>query len=476
MNLSENISYFQSVLPLCESFDFITREITLGNTSCYFISINGMCDLEIMQRLFSDIKQEDFHENAIKNALKLPTFVKDAFYYAQISFSSSIEDMIQQVLSGPSLLLIDGYGQALIIDTRKYPARGTEEPDSEKVIRGSKDGFVETLLTNCNLLRRRLKTPGLTFSLHTVGEVSATDVAVCYLKDYCDNALLSSIKKQLDSLNTSCLTMGIQSLKELLCKKSFLHPMPNFYTTARPDVAASYLAEGYILLLVDNSPFTMVLPCNIFQFTQNPEDYYKTPALGTYLRSIRFLCIIISLFLLPLVLYFSHHQEMLPSIFKAAIPPDLNHLAAFIYILFIELGLDLFKYASSHTSSGYSSSLAIVGGLLIGDLAINLNWSNNEILFYGATTMLASLGITNVELSDAIKLYRITLILLTGFFPNVGFWIGLILIFLSFITTPVWGKKSYFWPLIPFRPKSLMKVLFRCPSYKAQPEQKHEYK
>jgi len=381
--------------------------------------------------------------------------------------------MIDNLLSGPCLLLIDGYSQGLIIDTRKYPTRSIEEPDTEKVIQGSKDGFTETLLTNCNLIRRRLRIPELTFSLQKVGTYSKTDVAIAYIEDHCDTQLLQELKQTLNNLDVTALTMGIQSLKELLVKKSFFHPMPSLFMTARPDVACSYLAEGYLLLMVDNSPFVMVLPCNLFQFTQSPEDYYKAPLVGTYSRLLRLLCSFISLFLVPVFLLFCLNPEWLPSFLQGFIPDDVNRTAIFIYVLFVEFGLDLFKYASAHSANAFSGSFAIIGGLLLGDMAVKLNWTTNEVIFYGAATLLTSLGIVSVELSDAIKMYRLMLVMLTGFFSGFGFFLGCFLLFISFATTPVFGKKSYFWPLFPFHWKALRTLLFRSPTFKAQPENKN---
>ena len=469
-NLADNIRLFENILPINKSFDIITREITLGSTSCFFIGLNGMCDLQIIQWLFADIETPDFQEKSLQNSSSLPQFVKDQFFYAQITFSSSPREMIDNLLSGPCLLLIDGYQQGLIIDTRKYPSRSVEEPDTEKVIQGAKDGFTETLLTNCNLIRRRLRVPGLTFSLQKIGTFSNTDVAIAYLENHCDRKLLDYVTQTLSTLETSALTMGIQSLKELLIKKTFLHPMPSIFMTGRPDVACSYLAEGYLLLLVDNSPFACVLPCNLFQFTQSPEDYYKSPPVGTYIRMVRLLCFLISLFLMPLFLLFCFNPEWLPDFLRGMIPENINRISIFVYVLFVEFGLDLFKYASAHSANAFSGSFAIVGGLLLGDMAVSLNWTNEEVIFYGAATLLASLGIVSVELSDAVKIYRLFLVLLTGFFPRFGFFIGLGLILLSVLTTPVFGKKSYFWPLFPFHKKALTTLLFRYPTFKVQPE------
>lgn len=433
-----------------------------------------MCDLQTIQWLFADIEATNFQTGA-QNASSLPQYVKDQFFYAQIAFSNSPKEMLDNLLCGPCLLILDGYEQGLIIDTRQYPSRGVEEPDTERVIQGAKDGFTETLLTNCNLIRRRLRYPGLTFSLNKIGTLSNTDVAIAYLEKQCDSKLVKELQNKLNSLQTATLTMGIHSLQELLIKKSMLHPMPSAFLTARPDVACSYLAEGYILLMVDTSPFALVLPCHLFQFLQNPEDYYKSPPVGTYTRFVRLLCLLLSLFLMPTFLLFCLEPGWLPSFLQGLIPETLHSTAIFIYVLFVELGLDLFKYASAHSANAYSGAFAIIGGLLLSDMAISLQWTNEEVIFYGAATLLASLGITSVELADAIKLYRLFLILLTGLFaflhlPGVGYLLGVVLTLISIITTPVFSRNKYLWPLYPLHPKALGRLLFRYPTNKIQPQ------
>ncbi len=475
-NLKDNISLFHQLLPLDKSFDYITREISLGLVPCYFIAINGLCDLDTIQNLFKDFKAEDFQAKSKEASKTLPQFVKDQFFYAQISFSYSPQEMKSSLLCGASLLFIDGYSQGLIIDAREYPNRGVEEPNTEKVLQGAKDGFTENLVTNCSLIRRRLHSDTLTFSLQKIGSISQTDVTLSYLEPLCDKKLLAQVQKTLCSLDTTALTMGIQSLKELLNKKSFFHPMPAAFLTQRPDVACSYLTEGYLLLLVDNSPFACILPCNIFQFTQTPEDYYKSPLVGTYTRFVRLICLLLSLLLMPLFLLFCLNPDWTPYFLQAIIPEEVNAAAIFIYVLFVELGLDLFKYASAHSADAFSGSLAIVGGLLLGDMAVTLHWTNEEVIFYGAATMLASLGIASIELSDAVKMYRLWLILLTGLFPHFGFFAGFLLILLSLVTTPTFGGKSYFWPLFPFHWEALKTLLFRYPTFKAQPEKTNTFR
>lgn len=466
-HLDDNIHTLYRLLPIEKSFDLITRNLYIGETPGFFLGINGFCKTEILQRIFSDLQNPLFTKDA--RVEDIVTYVSSKIGYAQISLSNCWEDILKNVLSGPSVLFLEGFAQAILIDARSYPTRGISEPDTEHVTKGARDGFVETLLFNANLIRRRVRSPRLTFSIHQIGTQSHTDVAVSYLDDCVDRELLTQLEEKLEQLSVTSLTMGAKSLEELLLPKHFFHPLPTMMMTERPDLACSYLSEGHILLLVDNSPSVLILPCNIFQFLQSPEDYYKSPLVGSYFRFVRFLCIPISLFLMPLFLLFTAHYPQLAIQWQLFSTEVLTAPRVFFYVLATEFLLDLFRYSSSLNSTRFSGSLSIVGGLLIGDMAVNLNWASREVLFYGAITMLASLSITNLELRDALRLYRIVLIFSTGFFGLWGFLVALLLILLSVATTKTFGGSSYFWPLCPFQGKALKSVLFRNHTFKSQP-------
>lgn len=466
-HLNDNIRTLYRLLPIEKSFDLITRNLYIGETPGFFLGINGFCKTEILQRIFSDLQNPLFTEDA--HVDDIITYVSSKIGYAQISLTDCWEDILKNVLSGPSVLFLEGFDRAILMDARSYPTRGISEPDTERVTKGARDGFVETLLFNANLIRRRVRSPRLTFSIHQIGTKSHTDVAVAYLDDCVDLDLLKQLEKRLEQLQVTSLTMGAQSLEELLLPKHFFHPLPTMLMTERPDLACSYLSEGHMLLLVDNSPSVLVLPCNIFQFLQSPEDYYKSPLVGSYFRFVRFLCIPISLFLMPVFLLLTAHYPQLAVQWQLFSTDVLTAPRVFFYVLATEFLLDLFRYSSALNSTKFSGSLSIVGGLLVGDMAINLNWASREVLFYGAITMLASLSITNLELRDALRLYRIVLIFSTGFFGLWGFLIALFLILLSVVTTPTFGQVSYFWPLCPFRGKALKSLLFRSPAFKSQP-------
>ncbi|MCM1194148.1 MAG: spore germination protein [Acetatifactor muris] len=465
--LEENIRYIETHLPVKTSFDLMTRDLCLGDTKAYFLGINGFCKTEILQQIFSDLQNPMYMSDS--HVEDIVRYLNGKIGYVQASLEQSWESIIRNVLSGPSALFIDGFDRAILIDVRTYPARSIAEPDLERVTKGSRDGFVETLLFNANLIRRRVRSPQLCFAMHSVGAASKTDVAVAYLEDNVNRELLNKLSQTLDSLRVTALTMGAKSLEELLLPKHWWNPLPGIRMTERPDVACSYLQEGHILVLVDNSPLVMILPCTIFQFTQSPEDYYKSPSVGTYFRLVRFLCIPVSLLLMPLFLLLCGFYPDLARTWGLLSEENLTRERLFFYVLAVEFLLDLFRYSSSLSSGKFSGSLSIIGGLIIGDIAVSLNWASVEVLFYAAVTLLATLSMTDTEFSDAIRLYRLLLLIVTGFLGLPGFVTVLSLILISAATTPTFGGFSYFWPLFPFNAKALGRLLFRSPTPKAQP-------
>lgn len=466
-SLEENIAHAKALFPIPKSFDFITRELYLGGTKGYWIGINGFCKVDILQQIFSDLQDPLYMKD--HKIEEIQRYMNAKIGYAQASLTDNWEDIERNVLSGPSVLLIDGFARAILLDVRTYPARGIEEPDTEHVTKGARDGFVETMLFNTNLIRRRIRSPKLTFEILSVGTLSKTDVAVAYLDGSVNEELLSSLKETLKSLKASSLTMGAKSLEELLVPKKWFHPLPSIHLTERPDVACSFLTEGHIAVIVDNSPAILILPCTIFQFTQSPEDYYKSPIVGTYFRTVRFLCIPVNLLLMPLFLLLTAYYPQISEKWSLLSTKDLPGPTIIFYVIAVELLLDLFKYSTSLSSSRFSGSLSIVGGLIIGDIAVELNWASVEILFYAALTLLTSLSLSSMEFADGLRIYRIFLVAATALGGTWGFFISLALVSFSILTTPTYGGMSYFWPLFPFHWQALKTLLFRCPTAKAQP-------
>ena len=465
--LSENIATLHSLLPVETSFDLVTRDLFLGDTPAYWIGVNGLCKTEVLQQIFSDLQNPIFTKDG--QIEDLTRYMNAKIGFSQVEKEKDWDRLIKNLLSGPSLLFVEGFDYALIIDARSYPTRGIQEPDAEHITKGARDGFVETLLFNANLIRRRIRSPKLTFAMHSVGNLSRTDVAVAYLEDMVNRELLDNLSQKLDTFQITSLTMGAKSLEELLVPHRWWNPLPAVQYTERPDVACSYLMEGHILIIVDNSPMVLILPGTIFQFTQSPEDYYKSPVVGSYFRLVRMACIPVSLFLMPLFLLVTAHYPQLALEWKILSTEPQGPAYMIFYVLAVEFILDLFKYSASVSPGRFSGSLAIVGGLLIGDMAVSLNWASTEVLFYGAISLLATISISSLELADALRVYRIFLLIVTAVGGLWGFVAGFVLILLSIVTTPTFGGMSYFWPLFPWNGSALKNLLFRSPTFKAQP-------
>lgn len=465
-NLSENIKTAREIFTIGKSFDYIEREILLGVTPAYILTLNGFTETDVLQWIISDLQNDAYTSN---NRIEdYHTYVKAKIGYAQVEFVSDWDRIVKMVLSGTCLILFDGFEEGILLDTRTYPTRGTQEPDTEKVTRGAKDGFVENFLVNTTLIRRRIRSPKLTFQISELGTDSKSDVVIAYIEGCAEESLVKEVEAKLQSLQVTGLTMGMKTLEELLVKKSMFHPLPSVHLTERPDVACSFLEEGHVVLIADNSPTAMILPVSFFQFTQSPEDYYKSPLVGNYIRFVRFLCIMGSLLILPLLLLFGIHVP-LPEAFAPIVTPGQGPVKLFVFIMVIEVALDLFRYSAAHTSDRFAGTVSIVGGLIIGEIAIGLEWASQEALFYGAITMLLSLAIPSLELAEGVRMYRLFLSLVTGLLGLPGFAVGLFLILLSVATTPTFPKTSYLWPLFPFRFGLLWPLLFRRATFRAQP-------
>ena len=464
-HLQENIRNLKELIPLDKSFDIISSQLKIGGNEAFFVGLNGYIGEQILQRIFTDLT-EPLDTSDEKAVIK---YMYDHVGYASVTPYQTWDELLLQLLSGPALMLLDGYKGGFILDIRTYPARGVEEPDTEPVTRGAHDGFTETMLTNANLIRRRIRAHSLTFEAMHIGTASQTDVSLAYLGELADTEFLDYIRTELKNLRVTSLTMGAKSLEELLLKKSFFHPLPSICTTERPDVASSYLMEGNILIMVDNSPSVLILPSSIFQFTQHPDDYYNSPIVGNYFRLVRFLCLLVSVFLMPVFLLITSYYPELSAKYQLLSTEGMSPVRLTFYVLAVEFLLDLFKYSSAHSPGRFSGSLSIVGGLIIGDVAVQLNWASTEILFYAAATLLTTLSLASVEFAEGMRIYRLFLIFMTAFFGPWGFWIGTALMLLSIATTPTLGDKSYLWPLFPFNWQALKTLLFRYPTAKSQP-------
>jgi stage V sporulation protein AF len=460
-DIKQNRKILKQRLPIEKSFDVIGRELIIGEREAYLVFIDGFTKDDIMLwilEILQSLKEEDISTDAIS------TLMKNKIGYIEVGNFSDIKQMESSVLAGAVALIIDGEDEGIIIDAREYPVRGPEEPDLEKVTRGSRDGMVETIIFNTALIRRRLRDPNLIYEIKSVGQRSQTDVVIAYIKDLVDDKLLKEIKDRIDRIDVGALIMAEKTLEELLIKKHWYNPLPQAKFTERPDVVAAHLMEGHIAILVDTSPSVMILPVTMFHFTQHAEDYYQNITVGTYIRWVRFLGMLSAFIVLPLWLLLVNNKEYIPQFLQFLGPKETSNIPLFVQFILLELGLDLLRISSIHTPNSLSTSLGIIGGLMLSEFAVKVGLFVPETVLYMALAGIGTFATPSVEFAMAIRIFRLVLVILTGLFNIYGFVVAVVIIFIiTYTTSSFKNGKKYTWPLLPFEWKPLSHILFRKP-------------
>lgn len=459
--IKKNKEIIKSRLPIGKSFDVIGRELLFGNTEAYLIFIDGFAKDDIMLFILEDLQPIN-KENISKELIEI--MLKQKIGYIEVGTFTDLKQMETAVLSGAVALIIDGEDEGIIIDAREYPVRGPSEPDLEKVTRGSRDGMVETIIFNTALIRRRLRDPNLIFEIKSVGKRSQTDVVIAYIKDLADDKLLKEIEDKINSIDVEALIMAEKTLEELMIKKHWYNPLPQARFTERPDVVAAHLLEGHIAIIVDTSPSVMLLPVTLFHFTQHAEDYYQNVAVGTFIRWVRFIGMLTAFLIIPLWLLIVNNKQYMPDFLQFIGPKEPGSIPIFLQFVILELGLELLRISSIHTPNALTTSLGIIGGLMLSEMAISVGYFVPETVLYIAITGIGSFATPSLEFSMAIRMFNLFLLIMTGIFNIIGFAVGFIIIIIIIYTTqPFKNGKRYTWPLIPFDKSALANILFRKP-------------
>ena len=456
-DFKETINTINKELRVDKSFDLIYRTFKIDDKKASLYFIDGFAKDDILQKLmqyFMDMNNEDNIDNYYD-------FLKTKLPYIEVDVCDELEKLKLNVLSGVIALVIEGYEKIILIDARTYPMRSIEEPTKDKVFRGSKDGFIETLVSNTALIRRRIRDTNLTFEIYTVGRISKTDVVVAYMNNKVDKKLLSNIKEKLNSIKVDSLSMNQESLAECLYKGKWFNPFPKFQYTERPDTSASAIMEGHIVILVDNSPSAMIIPVSFFDILEEADDYYFPPITGTYFRFTRVIVTLVALFLTPVYLLFAYGYVDTPKWLEFIIIKDTINVPILAQLLILEVAIDGMKLAAVNTPDMLNTPLSIIIGVVLGDAAVSSGWFNNEIVLYMAFVAFANFTHGSFELGYALKFLRIFLLLTTSIFGLWGFIGGVIIILLLVAFNKTVSNESYIYPLIPFNGKKLINIFIR---------------
>ncbi|HHU33285.1 MAG: spore germination protein [Zhaonellaceae bacterium] len=458
-NLEQNIKWLKEKLGVGKSFDVVCREITFAGKNGALFFVDGFAKdeimLYIMQRLTS-INKDDLIINP------LPKLVKQYVNYIEVTTSDDLNDVVDKILSGPVALIVENVSEAIIIDAREYPVRSPQEPDLERVVRGSRDGFVETIVFNTSLIRRRIRDPKLRTVLVQAGQRSKTDICIVYIEDIANPELVNQVKSSIENIKVDGLPMAEKSVEEFISPNSIWNPYPTVRYTERADVAAVHLLEGHVLVIVDTSPSVMILPATFFHHLQHAEEFRQSPPIGFFQRWVRYLGIVLALLGIPLYLLFTIEPQLLPKSLSFLGPTKVGRIPLMWQFLIGEFGINLMRMAAIHTPSSLATALGLIAAVLIGQVAIDIGLFAPETVLYFSVAAVGTFATPSFELGMANTLTRIILILTTGIFGLTGFIVSTLIVIIFLAKTKSFGI-PYLWPFLPFNLSAIKSILLRPP-------------
>lgn len=457
--IDENIDYLNKLLGVGESFDIIFREFYVGRKKVATYSINAMVNDDLMSDILEDIVARSPEELSVDTLDKI-------FYHrathTQTKKQKNMNDAITSLLSGELVMFVDGEAACIVIDARKYPARMPAESNIEKVTRGSRDSFVETIVFNTALIRRRLRDPRLRFEIVKIGTRSQTDVAVAYIQDIASPDLVKQMKKKLNNINIDGVPMAEKAIEEFVVGGWKWNPLPKVRYTERPDVTVTHLLEGHVILLTDTSPTATILPTTLFHHLQHVEEYRQNALVGTYLRWVRILGMLFAYLLPPLWLAAVLQNKLLPDTLAFLGTKDPGIIPIGIQFILAEFGVELVRMATVHVPSAQSTALGFIGAFMLGEFATKVGLFSNEVIFYTAIAAVGAFATPSVEFAMAIRLFRLIAVVLVMLFKVPGLIAGVGIFAITLLFTRSFGV-PYLWPIIPLNFPALKDMFVRMP-------------
>ena len=425
--LRENEEYLRERLSDCE--DILIRPMRLGNekkVDCLMIYIevavsNMMLDDSAIGKLVNHFWEADAGE--IREFIS-----RNSLGIADVKKLTDMEEAVTALLAGNAIFFMDGYDKAMKIASKGYPSMGVTEAETEKVLRGSKEGFGDSVKTNSALVRKRLRDTRLKVEQYSIGTRSHTVVQVLYMEDLVREGLLDEVKKRLSRYEIDGILDS--GMLEQLTEDTWYSPFPQYQTTERPDRAAQEILNGKVVILCDNSPEALVLPGNFNSFMESSEDWYNRFEMATFLRVLRYLAMAAATLLPGLYLaVIRFHTQILPSnlILSFAEAREGVPFSSVTELICLELSFELIREAGVRIPGALGNAIGLVGGLIIGQAAVEANLVSPIVVMIVAITALGSLALPNEEFASSFRLLKYVFLVLGGFLGIYGIVLGLYL-------------------------------------------------
>lgn len=458
-NIYKNAAFMDEELGINLSYDADFREIVVLHRKIQLYYINGLTDdLFVVELLKKLVEINDYEVDE----WELEGIIQNRLVNQQVELVTSMREVIDQLLSGLVVVFVDGADEAFIIDVREYPGRAPEEPDTERVIRGSRDGFTENIIENTALIRRRIRDKGMRNEMIQIGKRSKTDICISYIQSITNERLLKTVKNKLKDITIAELVMADKALMEMFFATKW-NPFPVVRYTERPDVAAQHILSGYIILIVDTSPNVIILPTTFFDLLEHAEEFRQTPTVGTFIRWIRISAMIVSILLLPLWLLFATDPTLLPKGLSFIGPKEDGNVPLALQILLADIGVEFMRMAAVHTPTPLATALGLIAAVLIGDIAIDVGLFTPEVILYVAISTIGFYVTPSYELSVANKVVKLFILVMTILFSVNGFFISVTLSIIYLVRSNALHT-PYLWPFIPFDLNAFLTFIFRLPN------------
>ncbi|WP_429860125.1 spore germination protein [Brevibacillus reuszeri] len=459
---------------LGNSTDIIIREIRFGRDNDRVMGImytDGLVDRNVITEF--TMKAVTLDSQFIREEQRQHDAYHDIFHTLK-EYALSIGDhgeidnfaaLYNALLSGEAIILIDGYERGFTASTQGWKDRGVNEPSAESVIRGPREAFSETLRTNTALIRRKIKDPNLWLETRQIGRVTKTDVAVMYVKGIVNEKVVEEVRARLDRIDIDGILES--GYVEEFIQDSTLSPFPTVYNTERPDVIAAELLEGKVAILVDGTPFVLVVPALFVSFLHAAEDYYHRADVSSLIRILRYVGFLIALFGPSMyVAITTFHQEMLPTqlLISLAAQREGIPFPAFIEAVMMEVAFEILREAGLRMPRTIGPAVSIVGTLVIGQAAVAAGIISAAMVIVVSTTAIASFVFPAYSLANSIRMLRFPFIILAATFGVFGIIVGVIALVLHMCSLRSFGI-PYMSPFAPLILKDQKDAIFRLPQW-----------
>lgn len=460
-DFDEWIAEIDNELKPDKSFDIIKRPLKIGGRRAALYFIDGFIKDEVYEKILEFLYKQTPEE--IAGIGDMSRFAENKLPYVETDAAYTAREVVTAVLSGPSVFIIEGIRGALLVDTRTYPMRGVEEPQKDRSLRGPRDGFVETLVMNTAMLRRRIRDSRLRMEYMQIGRETKLDISIAYIDGKADKRVLEILRQRLTEIQAGGISMTQEALAESLQKNAFFNPFPKFKFTERPDYASACVLDGRIALIADNSPAVMIIPISFSDFFRETDDYYFLPVVASYIRIIRMLVALLNVVITPLYLLIVKNPAAVPDWLGVLIPEKAGEVPMLAQLLILEFAVDGLRLASLNTPDALSNSLGVVGGLLLSEFAVKAGWFSGEAILITAFTAIAGFSLPSFEMGYAMKLERLLLLILSGIFGLWGFIGGLVFIIICMLSVKTLSGRNYLYPIVPFNLKGFAEFFLRFP-------------